>query len=285
MIFDGLTTGEIVREQSDTDYHSVLDHVGSTSIKAGYSSRSPAAVWESMNGGTSISASAASVGHATHCAVLTPHLFEAGFGIGPTKTRRAKAWAEAESETDAVLLTAEEMDNVCAMRDAVFAHIEARDLIESCTDYELSCYAVDDGVRVKARLDGYTAGTALDLKTTSSGVDPASFASSCERYGYHIQDAHYMACGRLCGLVIDTFRFVALSKSAPHRVAVYTLSPDDVQLGMDIRSAVLRDYRAWLERTEGIDREQTLREHGYGGGVIRLPRWAKTKFEQYMEAT
>lgn len=284
MIFDGLTTGEIVRDQSDTEYHAVIDHIGSTSIKAGYSSRSPAAVWESMNGGTSISASAAAVGQATHCAILTPHLM-AGYEVGPTKTRRAKAWAEADAETDAVLLTADEMRDVCAMRDAVFDHLEARDLITSCTDYEMSCYAVDDGARVKARLDGYIHGIAVDVKTTSSGVDHASFSRSCERYGYHIQAAHYMACARLCGLVVDEFRFVAIGKSLPHRVAVYTLSPDDVRLGMDIRAAVLRDYRAWLERTEGCDREQILREHGYGGGLIRMPKWAHTKFDQYMEAT
>lgn len=287
MNIEGLTTGEVVRGQSDTDYHADTDHVSSTAIKAGFASHSPAAVWEAMTVGTSINASAAAVGRAVHAALLEPDTFQARFAVGPTKTRGTKAWASEDAESSATLLTAKEMESVTAMVDAARAHNAARSHIDAATDRELSCYAVEDGIKVKARLDAYcdADGYISDVKTTSSGVDAPSFAKAAERYAYHVQAPHYMTVARLCGLYVAGFRFIVIGKSYPHRVAVYTLAKSDIQLGMDIREAVLSDYRVWLEQTEGADRRGWMRENGYGASVLTLPAYAGRKLDQYLERT
>jgi len=267
-MFDGLATGTILRGQPEADYHARTDHVSATALKAGLSKRHPAAVWEALHYGTSIHPTAALVGSAVHCALLEADAFESRYVHVEAADRRRKEWKQGAAEAEdagLVPVITSDYDTIMRCVEATRQHTDASSLLDSLTDTEMSCYAVDDsGVKVRARFDGYGAGTLVDVKTT-------------------MQAAHYMHVARLCGLDVQSFRFIVIGKGEPSRVAVYHLSAEDLQGGEMAREMVTADYARWLRRTEGLDRAMLLAAEGYGGGVIHLPTWRRYQIEEYQE--
>ena len=286
-MFDGLATGTIVRQQPEADYHARVDHVSATALKAGLSKRHPAAVWEALHYGTSIHPTAALVGSAVHCALLEPDAFDSQYVHVEAADRRRKEWKQGAADAEdagLVPVITSDYDTIMRCVEATRQHTEASSVLDSLTDTELSCYAVDDsGVKVRARFDGYGAGALVDVKTTSGGVDRTSFGKAAASYGYDLQAAHYMHVARLCGLDVQAFRFVVIGKGDPARVAVYHLSAEDLEGGEMAREMVTADYAKWLRRTEGLDRAKLLAAEGYGGGVIHLPTWRRRQIEAYQE--
>ena len=283
--FDGLTDGYTVLNQPEQEYRDNRDCLSASSIKVGYSKASMLALWHAQYIGSSINEAAARDGSATHCAVLEPAKFSDRYVVAACEDRRSKkAIAAAQEEHPSkIVITRREAQMYEDLQSAEYAHEEASAALESATGRELSCYAVDGAIKLKCRIDAYDPdGLLYDLKTTGGDVDAASVAKACTDYGYHIQAAHYMHVARLCGLRAKSFQFIFVSKST-HRVGVFHLSAEDMELGEDIRRQVTADYAEFLRTTEGQDRLAMLSRAGYGGGVVRLPVGAPRKFEQYME--
>ena len=126
---------------------------------------------------------------------------------------------------------------------------------------------------MRARPDGWRKdiATLIDLKTT---VDPSpeGFAKQAANFGYHIQDQFYRRVMTLAGHEIDRFVFIAVGKSAPHKVGVYELNWRTLEEG---NAAVKYALEAYAHA-----QETGLWNYGYEElQTLEIPPWAY-KFTQ-----
>lgn len=217
------------------------------------------------------------VGWATHVAILEADRFECDFVPAirlNKKTNAGKtAWAEFQAaNAGRTILTPEQYDLARAIRDAVWRHPAAAEILRSRGAAELSVVWKNEAtdVLVKGRIDwvGELAGwpVVVDLKTTKDASRTA-FAKDIHYYQYHQQAAMY-----LDGLDAHhphprRFVFIAVENVRPHCVAVYELAEDALQVG---REEYLRHLAVYAECL------RTGAWPGYPDGVgeISLPSWA-----------
>ena len=187
------------------------------------------------------------------------------------------------------ILSAVEIEQLEAMRDAVMSHQAARLLLTGAPGVaELSAYWTDDdtGLLCRCRPDFWRAdGVLVDLKTTDD-ASPEGFARSIEKFRYHVQAPFYLdGCraalqahdGPIPGMpdpaegeghiaAPSAFVFIAVEKKPPHAVAVYALDFDSLEIGRD-------EYRRDLQ----LLAECTAADAwpGYGETIQRLglPEW------------
>lgn len=219
------------------------------------------------------------LGRLAHVAVLEPDAFDAQTALAPDVDRRAKAGREAWEEFTAAhagleIVTTAERCMLFAWRDAVWQHTMARHLISLPGPVEASAYAYDEGATGllrKCRPDKLLPelGIVVDLKTTKD-ASPEAFSKAVYNYRYHVQAAYYMDTLALAGVRADAFVFVAVEKSAPFAVGVYSLEPEAIELGRTV-------YRRDLDKlSECII---SGRWPGYTEDIVSigLPRWAYKK--------
>jgi exodeoxyribonuclease VIII len=257
-IYDGL---------SFIEYHNDTA-VGSSTLKT-IIQKTPAHV--AMR--STINSEIANMGTAVHCAILEPEKFQDTIIRGPVD-RRGNRWKEACAEAEIngqLVLIEEEFDNVARIRDAVFAYKTARELLENKLVAERSLFWTDKetGVRCKARPDLNTKDHLIvDVKTTVS-AHPESFMRDVLKYGYHIQEAHYVdgAYATHENFDIQGFVFLCIEKVEPFACAVYRLDAATVREGLNLRNKALKTYQqcsefgVWPSYPEGI---QELRIPRFG---------------------
>lgn len=182
----------------------------------------------------------------------------------------------AETVGDRAIVSAEEMAQAEAIRDAVMAHPAAGKLLApSAGVAELSAYWRDKETAVlcRCRPDFWRHdGTIVDLKTARD-ASPEGFSSSINSWRYYAQAAFYLdgitaarAAGGVDVPAPRAFVFVAVEKVAPFAVAVYHLDAQSVGIGR-------REYREDLTTYA-----QCLSSDvwpGYGDKIqsISLPEW------------
>ena len=208
------------------------------------------------------------IGTLCHLAVLEPDKLATAFALRPDgldlRTKDGKAWREAQG--DKPILDGEEAAMLDGMSAAVAAHPVARQLLEG-SKREVSLFSDHrTGLKLKGRIDVLGEGFVADVKTAAEG-DAANFAAAVFRYNYHVQAAMY------CQLAeVEKFSFIAVEKTAPFAVAVYTLSPKALQVGLNSLNYALDTIAlctdAGLWPAYSLD-EQTL----------DLPAWAYKQAE------
>lgn len=177
---------------------------------------------------------------------------------------------------DRSIVTAEEMAQAEAIRDAVMAHPAAGKLLAAGAGVaELSCYWRDPeaGVLCRCRPDYWRHdGTIVDLKTARD-ASPSGFSGSINSWRYYAQAAYYLdgitqarAAGGVDMTAPRAFVFVAVEKVAPFAVAVYHLDAQSVGIGR-------REYREDLAMYAECLRTDVW--PGYGDKIqsISLPEW------------
>lgn len=225
---------------------------------------------------------ALTMGTAAHLAILEPERAAALLALkldGRTTAGKdqqaANAAREAQGLEPLVLLGQSDLDAVRRMADAVWAHPAARGLLELGGEVETSWVGQVDGFPVRVRPDFLSyGGHIVDLKTCQD-ASPAGFARSAAHWSYHLQGALY--CDALFGshfpLETQGYSWIAVEKTAPYAVAVYTMGEDDA--GLATYTAGQRAYK---------DAFDTLRRHlkdpkrwkGYSPDPqpLVLPKWA-----------
>jgi hypothetical protein len=155
------------------------------------------------------------------------------------RTDEAKAARDAAIAAGKIPTKPHEMAKAKLIADAVYADAEARALLDTVTDTELSGFWFDTehGIWLRMRIDalGWRDRPLIaDVKTTAD-ASPAGFAKSLAEYRYDMQDRHYregLAAilsgipGELDADDID-FRLIAVQTTEPHLVMVYELGADD----------------------------------------------------------
>ena len=177
---------------------------------------------------------------------------------------------------DRAIVSAEEMAQAEAIRDAVMAHPAAGKLLAPCAGVaELSAYWRDPetGVLCRCRPDFWRHdGIVVDLKTARD-AGPEGFSRSILGWRYHAQAAFYLdgitrarAAGGIDMPAPRAFVFVGVEKTAPYAVGVYTLDTQSIAIGR-------REYREDLDTYAECMGSGVW--PGYGDKIqpISLPEW------------
>lgn len=214
---------------------------------------------------------AMTMGSLVHCAVLEPGELLKRYGIAPDRrTRRGKETAAAMQANGIEPVSESDLQQAQRMASAVRRHPVAAELLQQGQP-ETSIWWDDPetGLRCKCRPDWINGRICVDLKTTTD-ASPRGFAKSVANFRYHVQDAHYMACG-----LFDRFIFIAVEKEPPYAVACYHL--DRCSRDFRVQMAIAEGRRL---RDRDLQRIANCRAMaawpGYGDELqtISLPGWA-----------
>lgn len=194
------------------------------------------------------------VGKAFHREVLGDGPDICAYDGDSWRSKDAREFRDAAYAAGKVPLLAEDAAVVSAMAAAVLSHDVAPLLFKGGTA-EVAAFWVDEttGVKCKARFDYLPEkqpGRRLivpDLKSAVS-ASPKDFGSASARYGYVMQDQHYMSGLRHLGVDDDPVMvFVVVEKDVPYLPAVIQFSePDERRLVAAQLEKALRLYRDCL---------------------------------------
>lgn len=208
-------------------------------------------------------------GTITHTAIFEPHRLPLDYVVFEG-TKRGKAWdAFREENQHAEIVTVEDMELACAMRDAVRSDPAAGPLVEGGTrEPSLVWTDGETGLRCKGRVDlVHDDHTIVDLKTARS-VRPWDFGRAVVTYGYHVQAAFYSDGYEAVTHSAPTYKIIAVENTPPHDVIVYDVTDEVLGIGRD-------EYYRWLAT---VKRCQFVGEWpGQANGLpmrLELPPWA-----------
>lgn len=234
------------------------------------------------------------MGSVNHMLLFEPKLFASKYivcdddkicaqigGKSPRSTTKYKEWY-AEFETvnkGKTVIEKEVLDTALAMQSSVMEHPAASVLLEGGIaeqriDFTWNGYDRDGNeiiVPCKMKPDWQAHnGFIVDLKTTAD-ASPEGFGKSFYNYRYHVQGAFYTDGFTIAnGGPPRGFIFIAVEKTPPYAVAVYYMTPEQLDMGRAEYEADLRTYKRCL---------QTGNFHGYPTEVmpIQMPGWAFKK--------
>lgn len=223
--------------------------------------------------GSSFDSKPLRIGRATHTAVLEPHLLEESVEVVETSSERTKAFTSAVADNpQKMVLLKKDFDSIQYMRDSVYSHPTAAELLDFSRGSAEVSYCWQDpkhNLRCKCRVD-YVGedGTLIDLKTTRDAG--ATFSKSSYTYRYPHQAAWYTKGVTLADPGISPKRFVivAVEKVAPYLVSVYEFDKEFLALGE-------REINANLDTLARYIKEPKSVWTGYPIGVQKLqkPGW------------
>ena len=217
------------------------------------------------------------VGHVVHTKILgvgapivtypDEHLTPAG---NPSTKAATKAWEDEQRAAGLAIISRADLTLVDAMAEAVLAHDGARKLLEMPGHSEVSAFAQDPdtGIWCRARFDRLTDdGLGIDVKTTAGSASPSGFGRDAAKFGYPIQEAHYLDTHEWAtGTELPPLRFIVVEKSAPHLVAVHKF---------DESTRIAGDELAAQARATYAECKATDTWPGYGTDTLTptVPHW------------
>jgi hypothetical protein len=182
-------------------------------------------------------------GRATHTAVFEPDEFKSRYTIFPGKRRAGKEWTEflAAHEGQEILKT-DEYEQILAVRDAVHRHpVASKILAKGVAEETIQWRDEKTGLLCKGRLDWFNTAVLADLKGCSDG-DARRFGALVARMKYHVQMAWYLdGLNAALDISPEKCSIIAAEINAPHDVAVFTLTDDDLLAGRET-------YEGWLQK-------------------------------------
>ena len=213
---------------NNNEYHADTSAISASGLKL--FARSPAHYWAAYLDPArkpQQPTPAMKLGTATHCAILEPDLFNAGYvaipeGIDRRTTAGKQAYAELLA-TGAEIVAADDMARIMNMACSFRDNTISRALFERKHEVEQSIYATVNGVSCKCRPD-FIADDGLlvmDVKTTKN-ASPDEFGKSAWNLGYHVQAAFYRRVISAATGTTPDFIFGCVESEAPHLVAYYS---------------------------------------------------------------
>jgi hypothetical protein len=195
------------------------------------------------------------LGELVHRAVFQSDFYQQSVVVAPKVNRTTKEGKAAWSQFEAAhmgkeFVSADDAALIAQIVEAVLGHPEAAALLQSGWA-EASAWGECPvtGVGCKGRFDWFDEGRILDLKTTED-ASPAAFARSTVNLRYHWQAAHYLALAEMIGVPAPQFAWIVVEKSPPFGVALYHLTPEDLERAHSERLALLRSFAECLEQDD-----------------------------------
>lgn len=198
------------------------------------------------------------LGSAFHKIVLEPETFDKEFIVKPNYDRRTKdgklKYAEMLLKLEGkTVITQEQYDTICGMRDSIMYNPYARKLING--NIEQSMYFTDDLTKVecKCRPDVWRKVAdrvvITDLKSAKS-VMPNDFMRDCVKYHYDLQTAMYRdGASKVLGVPKDNidFVFIAVEKKPPYLLNIMQADTYVIQKGEADFREYIGTYKECLE--------------------------------------
>ena len=217
------------------------------------------------------------LGSAVHAALLEPDKFSTQYVKGLDLDKRCNANKDAHAafqleNEGKVILDAKAYTQALSIHSAA-SQSPAAALFKGNGYAEVTGISQHHcGATVKSRMDYFNpeTGIIVDIKTCEY-ASPAAFKKSVVNYGYHRQAAFYSWLVQSLGLPFQAFQIVAVEKSYPYAIGVYTMDFEALQVG-------------WWEVEPMIRLWQSCRLsgnwHGYLPQDLALPSYATYEYNQ-----
>lgn len=201
------------------------------------------------------------IGSAFHKIVLEPETFYDEFAIMPNvdgRTTQGKLLKKQFEETkgNKQVITQDQYDTICGMRDSILSNPYARKLING--NIEQSMYFTDDLTKVecKCRPDVWRKVAdrvvITDLKSAKS-VMPNDFMRDVVKYHYDLQTAMYReGASKVLGVPKDNidFVFIAVEKKPPYLLNIMQADTYVIQKGEADFREYIGTYAECLETSD-----------------------------------
>lgn len=267
-----LLNRRVIHDLPSAEYHA-CSALGSSTVRALLTSTPAHALYKLQHGEQS---EAQALGTAVHCAVLTPQLYSAEIAISPECDRRTKDGKETyarflHSVGSRTVISLKQQEIVDRVWGAINECRTTKALLDRCQQRELSLFHLDK-CATKARLDAYSRGIVIDVKTTRD-ASRAAFERSISAYGYGIQAAHYRRVMEGVNLAFTDFIFIVVETEPPFGTAVYAMEDEVMDLYDPQVEQALTDWTLCQET-------QTFRAYPDEIQKVSVPRWLRRQLEE-----
>lgn len=191
-------------------------------------------------------------GSALHMYVLEEKTFWETYHVAPDYDGRTKEGKAIKAELDAILaeggkriIRNDDFETIKAMRHALLNHPTVREILKGAQN-EGAYTANIDGVDVKAKFDLINKGQFFDIKTTED-ASLEGFTHSLTKFNYNRQGAFYGDIAEKNGIPFKTFNIIAIEKTFPHLIAIYTVGQASIDIGRVDYKKILAKHRYHTE--------------------------------------
>lgn len=216
------------------------------------------------------------IGSVFHTLLLEPAKFRDEYVVMPKIDRRTKQGKEdyetfVQQTVGKILLTHDQYENVLEMVQLVSKHEIVTTLLDEA-QFEQSIFWTDKetGLQFKTRPDIWSTKMVVDLKTTADASE-YSFTRSAVNYGYYLQGAMAFEACKAIGKPFEMFTILAIEKDAPHVPAIFIMSDEALQKGIDQFSHYKKQLKACFDAN---------RWEGYPVRELSMPNYAEIKIEE-----
>lgn len=238
----------VTKVETNEQYHSSKRYLSSSAVKAIHSR----SVYHLLHSTPYKETEDMMLGTAIHAKMLEPKSFDDTYVVmvpfnGTTREGKAlKATYVDYEQNGKILLKANHGEII----DGLYNSTQKNELAKSYLvgDVELSHYTEFMGVKVKVRPDVKGVDFISDIKTCQD-ASPKAFRYEIYKRAYHIQAAFYCS---VLGYTMDQFKFIAMGKSYPYDVIVYTLSEQMQEEGYNAMVEAINKWKHYLETGEAI---------------------------------
>ena len=217
---------------TNAEYHAIKTHISSTGVRT-FRKNKKQFKYSLTNELVKQTKSMAD-GTAVHAFFLERDKFDTDFVIKPAdmrlNTKLGKEWAQ---EHQSKIIIDSELGNNFYEMEKSFMDSPAKLIYDIKGQTELSYFWDDTGlVKGKCRPDWISddGNIIVDIKTTTD-ASPKGFQKSISTWGYHLQLAWYMRGLQKLGIPCNEFIFIAIEKTPPFSVGVYSADREMILFG------------------------------------------------------
>lgn len=259
---------------TNAEYHAIKTHISSTGVRTFRKNKKQFKYFltnelvkqtKSMADGTAV-----------HAFFLEKDKFHKDFAVKPQdirlNTKAGKEWAQ--EHNNKIIIDSELGNNLYEMEKS-FMDSPAKLIYEIKGKSELSYFWNDIGlVKGKCRPDWISddGNIIVDIKTTTD-ASPKGFQKSISTWGYHLQLAWYMRGLQKLGIPCNEFIFIAIEKTPPFSVGVYSADKEMILFGNQEINKLVVDIDKALNDKNFPDYTPEIMSLG-------LPPWMTEKKQQ-----
>ena len=259
---------------TNAEYHAIKTHISSTGVRT-FRKNKKQFKYSLTNELVKQTKSMAD-GTAVHAFFLEKDKFHKDFAIKPQdlrlNTKAGKEWAQ--EHNNKIIIDSELGNNLYEMEKS-FMDSPAKLIYEIKGKSELSYFWNDIGlVKGKCRPDWISddGNIIVDIKTTTD-ASPKGFQKSISTWGYHLQLAWYMRGLQKLGIPCNEFIFIAIEKTPPFSVGVYSADREMILFGNQEINKLVVDIDKALNDKNFPDYTPEIMSLG-------LPPWMTEKKQQ-----
>jgi len=259
---------------TNAQYHGIKTHISSTGVRT-FRKNKKQFKYSLTNELVKQTKSMAD-GTAVHAFFLERDKFDTDFVIKPAdmrlNTKLGKEWAQ--EHQNKIIIDSELGNNLYEMEKS-FMDSPAKLIYEIKGKSELSYFWDDTGlVKGKCRPDWISddGNIIVDIKTTTD-ASPRGFQKSISTWGYHLQLAWYMRGLQKLGIPCNEFIFIAIEKTPPFSVGVYSADREMILFGNQEINKLVVDIDKALKDKKFPDYTPEIMQLG-------LPPWMTEKKQQ-----